>query len=282
MRRSVDDEIDSLIKKLQFVNSLPYILPGRLPKVSSEIEVRILDKIFKLPKLSVFKDGKGSPFYYRAAGGRYWNVVTNYTTHTSAEKSIVVKYHNLIGASLSSSLFWFYQQVYTDGLNLKVFDIENFPVPNFEVLSNLEMSKLEGLYTKYLSDIELNANIRTTGNDSSYNVDQFKEYKIGYSKKIIDEIDDFIGPLYGLTTEEIEFVKNYEIEFRMADYWTADQMEEFISKRADFSAGDGAGAAPGGAGAENRRTGCAWQDQPGGTRRRVLTKASNDEDEELE
>ena len=44
-----------------------------------------------------------------------------------------------------------------------------------------------------------------------------ERYKIGKSKSIIDRIDDYIGPLYGLSPEEIEFIKNYEIEFRMND-----------------------------------------------------------------
>ena len=58
-------------------------------------------------------------------------------------------------------------------------------------------------------DIEANANNRTTSGESSYNVDSFKEYKIVRSKSIIDEIDDYICPLYGLTKEETEFIKNY-------------------------------------------------------------------------
>ena len=33
----------------------------------------------------------------------------------------------------------------------------------------------------------------------------------------IDEIDDYIAPLYGLSQEELEFIKNYEIEFRLTD-----------------------------------------------------------------
>lgn len=44
----------------------------------------------------------------------------------------------------------------------------------------------------------------------------FNEYKFVHSKPIIDEIDDYIGSLYGLTQEEIDFIKNYELEFRMA------------------------------------------------------------------
>lgn len=41
-------------------------------------------------------------------------------------------------------------------------------------------------------------------------------YNIVRSKAIIDEIDDYICPLYGLTQEETDFIKNYELEFRLA------------------------------------------------------------------
>ena len=66
-----------------------------------------------------------------------------------------------------------------------------------------------------MKDIEANANVRQTTRYA--NIDSFKEYKIGKSKASIDKIDDIIGPLYGLSKEEIEFIKNYEIEFRLGD-----------------------------------------------------------------
>jgi hypothetical protein len=66
-----------------------------------------------------------------------------------------------------------------------------------------------------LADIERNANIRQTTKYA--NIDSFKEYKIGKSKHLIDQIDNIICPLYGLTKEETEFIKNYEIQFRLQD-----------------------------------------------------------------
>ena len=72
------------------------------------------------------------------------------------------------------------------------------------------------LYEEYLADIETNVNKRQTTGKSSYTVDSFKEYKIGKSKGIIDKIDDLICPLYGLSSEETEFGKGYELEFRMS------------------------------------------------------------------
>ena len=159
---------------------------------------------------------KGNPIYYRGAGGRYFKIITNYPTGSSAEKEILLPSNlsNSIGCILSSNLsFWFYQ-IYSDNLNWKSYELENFTIPN---LSDENIISLEKLYKEYLLDIESNVNYRNVTNGSSYNISEFKEYKIQKSKHIIDQIDDLICPLYGLTQEETNFIKNYEIEFRLSD-----------------------------------------------------------------
>ena len=217
MRRRKDEPMKQLMDNLQFVESLPYVLTARLPKVGSNNETQVLNKILELPhRVKDFFANDGKPLYYRAAGGRYFNVVTDYSTFTSAEKQLNLRYHRQIGLCLSSTLFWFYQQVYTDGLNLKQSEIKNFPLPNFDKMPKEILSVFNKLYSRYLEDIETKANRRIASGDSSYNVDSFKEYKIVRSKAIIDEIDDYICPLYGLTQEETDFIKNYELEFRLA------------------------------------------------------------------
>ena len=217
MRRRKEESMKLLMDNLQFAESLPYVLPARLPKVGSNDEMQVLNKILELPhRVKSFFVNDGKPLYYRAAGGRYFNVVTDYSTFTSAEKQLNLRYHRQIGLCLSSTLFWFYQQVYTDGLNLKQSEIKNFPLPNFDKMPKETLSELNKLYSRYLEDIETKANRRIASGDSSYNVDSFKEYKIVRSKRIIDEIDDYICPLYGLTQEETDFIKNYELEFRLA------------------------------------------------------------------
>ncbi|MFC2438183.1 MAG: Eco57I restriction-modification methylase domain-containing protein [Prevotella melaninogenica] len=217
MRRRKDEPMKQLMDNLQFVESLPYVLTARLPKVGSNNETQVLNKILELPhRVKDFFANDGKSLYYRAAGGRYFNVVTDYSTFTSAEKQLNLRYHRQIGLCLSSTLFWFYQQVYTDGLNLKQSEIKNFPLPNFDKMPKEILSVFNKLYSRYLEDIETKANRRIASGDSSYNVDSFKEYKIVRSKAIIDEIDDYICPLYGLTQEETDFIKNYELEFRLA------------------------------------------------------------------
>ena len=220
MRRSEGKSIQNLIDSLQFADTYKYKLSGRYPKACNETEVKILEKMFGTgKKLEDYKDEKGKPFYYRSAGGRYFNVMTDYsTTNSTAEKSILVKdgFTSFIAASFSTTLFWFYQQVYTDGLNLKSYEIDNFPLPDFDRFDKSVLSKVENAYRLYIQDIERNAEIQNVSGKSSYNISQLKVYKIRKSKKFVDELDDLICPLYGLTPQETEYIKNYEIEFRLS------------------------------------------------------------------
>ena len=215
-RRGNKFNLQKLIDSLQFTDVKGLTLYGRIPKIGSEIEKIILNKLFKQKKLGSIIQTSGYPIMYRFAGGRYFKVVTNYRTGSSAERSIYFATQEIadaVGCILSSNLsFWFYQ-IFSDNLNWKTYEIENFTIPQ---LSTENIEYLDKLYSRYLSDIEAKANIRTTSGESTYNVDSFKEYKIVRTKTIIDEIDDYICPLYGLTEEETDFIKNYELEFRLA------------------------------------------------------------------
>ena len=215
-RRGNEFDLQKLIDNLQFVDVKGLTLYGRIPKIGSEIEKTILSKLFRHTKLAELIKTSGSPIIYRFAGGRYFKVVTNYSIGSSAERTIYFANSNIadaVGCILSSNLsFWFYQ-IFSDNLNWKTYEIENLTIPQ---LSTENIEYLDKLYSRYLSDIEAKANIRTTSRESTYNVDSFKEYKIVRSKSIIDEIDDYICPLYGLMQEETDFIKNYELEFRLA------------------------------------------------------------------
>ena len=215
-RKGNNFNLQNLIDNLQFIDVKELMLFGRIPKIGLQIEKNILKKVFSHNKLSSFIQNSGNPIIYRFAGGRYFKVVTNYSNGSSAERTIYFENQqmaNAIGCILSSNLsFWFYQ-IFSDNLNWKTYEIENFTIP---YLSEENIKFLNEKYSEYLIDIEANANIRTTSGASSYNVNSFKEYKIVHSKPIIDEIDDYIGPLYGLSQEETNFIKNYELEFRLA------------------------------------------------------------------
>lgn len=214
-RKGHNFNLQALIDHLQFVDVRDLYINGRIPKIGTAIERSILVKLLSHRPVSDYITEKGSPIYYRFAGGRYYKIVTNYSTGSSAETYLSLKpeYADCIGCLLSSNLgFWFYQ-IFSDNLNWKSIEIESFPIPQINVD---QIRQIGDIYKEYLTDIEMNANIRVSSGKSQYNVATFKEYKIVKSKPIIDRIDDLIGPFYGLTPEEIDFIKKYELEFRMS------------------------------------------------------------------
>ena len=68
-----------------------------------------------------------------------------------------------------------------------------------------------GIHTEYLKDLEKNAQII---NANYNNVSSFKEYRARRSKHLIDKIDWAIKDAYDLTDEEINFIINFDLEFR--------------------------------------------------------------------
>lgn len=216
-RKKGQINLKHLVDNLEFIDVSDVKLVGRYPKISLEIEKRILKKILNQNvKIGDCLKPKGKDIYYRFAGGRYFKVVTNYSTGSSAERSITFdkKISNLVGAILSSNLYFWFYQIFSDNLNLKAYEIESFGLPT-EKLTDDIIEQVNRIYASYLNDIEQNATVRQTTKYA--NIDSFKEYKIGKSKHLIDQIDDVIAPLYGLNKEELNFIKNYELQFRLQD-----------------------------------------------------------------
>lgn len=209
-KRYSDDSLWLLLDNLQFVDAKDFVKNGRIPKIGTEIEQSILTKLYNIKtSLSQVISNDGEFIYYRKAGGRYYKIVTKNPTNSSAEGAIRVSrnFRNLIGASLSSSLFYWYWLINSDWHNLRTSELQMFPLP-YNDFDKSNLIAIEKAYDNYLYDLYNNSQTTQTG---------LQRFFARKSKKLIDNIDDIIGPFYGLTDSEIEFIKNYEIEFRAAD-----------------------------------------------------------------
>ena len=216
-RKDKGMSLEDFISQFKFIDVSGLGLDGRYAKISLPIEKRILKKLRKIKtNIGTLKKDEGKTIYYRFSGGMYYNIITNYSSGSTQERSLYFEkmLANSIGAILSSSLFWWYQQVYTDNLHIKSSEIESFPIPVAALTASVRR-KIEKLYERYLQDIEHHVNERES--HEYKHITKFKEYKIRYSKVLIDAMDDIICPLYGLTEAECEFIKNYELRFRIDD-----------------------------------------------------------------
>lgn len=216
-RKSVGTSMSEILASIKFIEPKGYYIKGRYPKVSDQIELDILKKLNDLPnKLSDYLVNEGSPVFYRAAGGRYFKIITPFSTASAAEKSLTVADSNqmAIGAILSSNLYFWFYQVYSDNLNLKKTELESFPMPSQQMLSAI-LPDLSSAYSDFLEDIQ--KNVKTRKSDNYAHVKSFQEYKLGKSKKFIDRLDSILANVFELNQDELDFIINYEISSRLSD-----------------------------------------------------------------
>lgn len=206
-KRYSDESLWIILDHLKFINTLGHIKNGRIPKISDKIEISILNKLDKIrTSLKDSLSKGGAPIYYRKAGGRYYKVITKEATYSSTEGTIFVlrRYQNLVGALLSSTLFYWFWLIHSDWHNLRSSELEMFPIP-YDVFSDEDLEKIGTLYDSYLSDLYANSKTTKTG---------LKCFYARLSKQLIDNIDRYIGKKYHLSDEEIEFLINYDYQYR--------------------------------------------------------------------
>lgn len=207
-----------------------------IPKLSYSIESDINRSIRKQKDAIGFKQSKttNNYVYYRAAGGGYFLLIKNQKSITyingvledvKAEKKIGLFTeidNSCIGALLSSSLFYWNYIAYTDCRNLQKSFIDAFKFP----ITALNDEQLIIAGKRLFKDYEKNkyaksTHYKTTGNDVVYD-----EYYPKRSKSIIDEIDKVLAKHYGFTEEELDFIINYDIKYRMGDELGEDSVSE--------------------------------------------------------
>ncbi|UKK48106.1 Eco57I restriction-modification methylase domain-containing protein [Prevotella sp. E9-3] len=209
-KRYSDESLWVLLGNLKFINVLKYVRNGRIPKVGDSIELNILEKLHLVKtELSGLYYKNSTPIYYRKAGGRYYKVIMKEPTHSAAEGNISVpqKYANLVGASLSSNLFYWFWLIHSDWHNLRTSELAMFPIP-YQSYTDRDLEEIGNLYDSYLKDLQKNSKTMKSG---------LRCFYARKSKSCIDKIDKFIGKKYGLTDNEIEYIINYDIRYRNSD-----------------------------------------------------------------
>jgi hypothetical protein len=92
-------------------------------------------------------------------------------------------------------------------------EVGSFPI-GIDKLSSVNKKKLYDLTEYLMCDYEKNKNrkecvYKTTGKVI------YDEYFPKYSKSIIDLIDRVLAKHYGFTDEELDYIINYDIKYRM-------------------------------------------------------------------
>lgn len=123
---------------------------------------------------------------------------------------------------LNSNLFFWFFIVFSDCRNVNSREINNFPsgLDGFK-----DCKTLIKLSDKVLKNLKDNSQFLMR-NDKRAGKLRIQSFQPRYSKPIIDEIDKVLAKHYGFTEEELDFIINYDIKYRMGDELNSNNEEE--------------------------------------------------------
>ena len=113
-------------------------------------------------------------------------------------------------AALSSDVFWWWYTATSNLRDLNPADVNGFPVPQ-SIFSDAQLSALG---TRYLDSLKANSSMMVR-NQKQTGKTETQSFVIKESKPVIDDIDHALAEHYGFTDEELDFIINYDIKYRM-------------------------------------------------------------------
>jgi len=114
---------------------------------------------------------------------------------------------------LNSNMFYWYWRIHGDGFHCGFKDIYKYPC-TYDKFSIKQKQKFESISLKLNEDLKINSQTKTRDQKKTGTV-MLQTFFVGKSKSIIDEIDKVLAEHYGFTEEELDFIINYDIKYRM-------------------------------------------------------------------
>jgi hypothetical protein len=219
-----DEYRPMLLSMIEYADVSEVRFPNSIPKIKRDIERDIWSKIQKTKKfLFAGVSATNRIFYHNAP--RYWIRAMDSAPYFWNERggeqvSVQVKTLSLdkesqpvVMSCLNSSLFYWWFIILSDCRHLNLREIENFPM-GVDKMAKGNKGVLADLASQMMQSLRANAKrkdcvYRTTGRVV------YDEFYPKYSKPIIDEIDRVLAAHYGFTDEELDFIINYDIKYRM-------------------------------------------------------------------
>ncbi|MHB8095020.1 MAG: Eco57I restriction-modification methylase domain-containing protein [Candidatus Aminicenantales bacterium] len=203
----------------------PPIFKGHFPKYGSLIGQAALQKAItninsNIGTILIKRTGNNFIFYQEATG--YWVKAIVGLPYYSKNGRVGEPAHGrflyfsepttcqAVMALLNSSIFYAYFIAYGDCFHLSDALVTSFPV-SMALLKDPDLARLgQKLDRELRADAErITISVKT---DDSITYDEFFAWK---SKIIIDKIDQVLGKHYGFTEEELDYIVNYDIKYRM-------------------------------------------------------------------
>jgi hypothetical protein len=116
-----------------------------------------------------------------------------------------------VGAILNSTCFYYWFSIQGNCRNIAGSDITSFPVGE---LNSMTVEQLGQIFSCLMEDLRIHSKPRIYNYSHSGRV-EYDEFYPSHSKSVINEIDRVLAQHYGFTDEELDFIINYDIKYRM-------------------------------------------------------------------
>jgi hypothetical protein len=182
------------------------------------MQQRILGKVFSKETIQSWLSSEKYKVYFRNTGGLHYRVFTRFTTGSNTEESISFRTKqeaDIAMAFFASNLWNMLYYSFSCCLHITKADLIGYPL-NIGSMDEQLRVLLSDASDRLNRDIKKHADVvvrhyRNVGEIECYQV------KMKLSKPIIDEIDELLAKHYGFTEEELDFIINYDIKYRMGD-----------------------------------------------------------------
>jgi len=114
-----------------------------------------------------------------------------------------------VGSAINSSMFYLWFIVIGNARNVALRDITTFPAPT-ELFGPAAAKTFDRLFSRLMDSYKANS-VRRRRKDGV----EYQEFYPGKSKGEMDEIDRALAAIYALSEEEVDYVVNYDIKFRL-------------------------------------------------------------------
>jgi len=197
------------------IHYAPSFFNGTIWRTSSSLETGIYQKFIKHQAVSVQLRDNGNSIQYRTAGVRYWIIFLNTSFGTSSLSNKTAYFQDeehskFYMAAFNSNIYWWYY-----ALNFDMFNHKDYMIFGFRLTYNPD-AILDKLAHQLEYDLE-NNKVEQIINSKTRGTVVTSYYQKKQSKPIIDEIDKVLAKHYGFTEEELDFIINYDIKYRMGD-----------------------------------------------------------------
>jgi hypothetical protein len=230
------EERNFIFENIILLDSTEFIQESHFKKIYFEIEKKILIKLFMYRKLGNYiTNSSNEILYYKNAGNAYYRMCftskpitkeNGINKDSSTLNSISFSFSKHFAQSIiSSNLFNYYWFISSDCYHLTNQDISDFYIFDVNKMKSNDKLRLERTSVKLEVDYQNNSKLKIT-NYKTKGVIEYQEFYPRLSKHIIDEIDTVLAEHYGFTEEELDFIINYDIKYRMGKELESEEEEK--------------------------------------------------------